>query len=135
MTDKELEMSTGLTRAMIKEYREKMLEGIDWVREPSKRPQKLWPIKWTQAGLEKLALMTKMREDEQIEKVEMVEKEGVIERNDYPNTRILLVDLGGDKVTAFCKDARMFRRGMKVKVRNEGDRWAVAKHPRFQGKY
>jgi hypothetical protein len=135
MTDKELEMSTGLTRAMIKEYRSKMEEGVHWVREPSKRPQKLWPIKWTEAGLAKLKEMTELKPDEPIEKIEVQEAEGVVMRNDYPNVRLLLVNLGESDVTAFCKDARMFKRGMKVKIKNEGDRWTVAKHPRFFGRY
>ena len=135
MTDKELEQTTGLTREMIKEYRSMMEEGKHWVREPSKRPQKLWSIKWTQSGLDRLKELTNMKREEDIVVEPLVEKEGMVARNDFPNVRMLLVDLDGKQVNALCRDARMFRMGMKVKVRHDGERWAVCRHPRFPGKY
>lgn len=135
ITDKQLSDLTGISRAKLKELREGLEQGKHWFKEPSKRPEKLWEVKWTPEGVAAFKAKAGLKEEETVEPVSLPEVEGVVERNDWANTRIITVKAGERSVNAMCRDAKMFRMGMPVRIRQDGEKWVVARHPRFQGKY
>lgn len=132
---------TGLSRPEMMEWRGRLEEGKHWVRIPSNKPQKLWAIGWTEAGVAALgagAGLEGLRDD--LEKGLEKPKEviGVV-RGKFRNKRIILCEIeqGKGKVEAnvLVRDSANFVVGMRVPLRSDGGRWVAAKHPRFGGRW
>lgn len=135
ITDRELSDLTGISRAKLKQIREELQVGVHWYKEPSKRPEKMWEVKWTPEGVKAFKAKAGLKDEEPVEAVPHNELDGVVQRNDWANSRIITVSAGDRLFNAMCRDAKMFRMGMPVRIRQDGERWVVARHPRFQGKY
>lgn len=135
ITDRQLSDLTGISRAKLKQFREELNEGVHWFKIKSNRPEKLWEVNWTPEGVKAFKDKAGLKDEEVVEAVPHNEAEGVVSRNDWVNTRVITVKVGEHSVNAMCRDAKMFRMGMLVKIRQDGDKWVVARHPRFQGKY
>jgi len=54
MKEKELSIALGLSRDLLKEFRDSYIEREDWKRIPSNKPEKLWEVEWTPEGVLKL---------------------------------------------------------------------------------
>jgi hypothetical protein len=131
----------GLSRAELKDLRGRAMEGKHWARIANSARKQLWPVKWTDEGLEWI------RKDMNLE-VELVkEVEAAVEVREfigvvsgkYRNTRIIacILESGRNRVpiNVMVKDSKNFVVGMRVPLRKDFDRWVAAKHPRFGGKW
>lgn len=133
MNEKDLSVSLGISRDMLKMMRDSYTEGEHWVREESNKPKNLWKVVWTENGVsmlrKNLGLDTEVDTQAPLE-----EKEATVSAK-FKNPRILTVLFEGKNVNVLCKDSSKFSMGMNVKIKWDGLRWVVAKHPRFLGKY
>lgn len=133
---------TGISKQEIRVVRKKMSEGAHWFRRPSKGPKNLWPIFWTQLGLDCLCLqfgITDPDVEKELAEVEPPRKvEGIVKAK-FANPRIIACDIirdkGYERVNVLVKDSRNFVIGMVVPLRGDGGRWVAAKHPRFGGRW
>lgn len=132
MTEKEISIAFGLSRAEIKELREKYGNGDAWKRIPSRKPEHLWNVEWTKEGVDLLKKDLGINIDEKVILPE--EKSGTVVAK-HRNPRILSVLVDGQNTTVLCKDSTKFGIGMPVDLRWDGGRWVVLRHPRFNGKY
>lgn len=139
MTEKDLSISIGVSRKDIKAARADFTEGVHWERLKSNRPEHLWEIQWTEQGV--AALLAKFQpqppDDLPAAAPELTlpkEAEGTITAK-FRNPRILAVLIDGKSFNVLCRDSAKFGIGMPVKVRWDGAKWVVSKHPRFVGKY
>jgi hypothetical protein len=132
---------TGLSRGEMMEWRGRLEEGKHWVRIPSNKPQKLWAIGWTEAGVAALGAgvgMEELRED--LEKGLEKPKEviGVV-KGKFKNNRVILCEIDYEKgkveANVLVRDSKNFVVGMRVPLRSDGGRWVAAKHPRFGGRW
>ena len=54
MKEKALSLALGLSRDLLKELRSSYEEGLHWSRIESRKPQTLWEVEWTDAGVAKV---------------------------------------------------------------------------------
>lgn len=132
MKEKELCLATGLSRDLIKELRSSYEQGVCWVRIPSRKPQHLWEIEWTEQGIAELKKNFKFKEEEKI--VPPEHKSGTVNHK-FINKKIIGVLIDGKEHNVVCRDSSKFGIGMPVEVKWDISRWVVARHPRFVGKY
>ena len=132
MKEKALCISLGLSRDLIKELRSSYEKGTHWTKTESKKPEHLWEIEWTPAGIEMLKQNLGLKCYEEVSSPD--NQKGAVYCK-YKNPRMLGVMLGGKESTVVCRDSSKFGIGMPVDVRWDGGRWVVVRHPRFNGKY
>jgi hypothetical protein len=132
MKEKDLSISLGLTREVLKDLRSKFVEGEDWMRVECNKPKHLWNVEWSLDGIDKLKAEVGFKPEEEITKCG--ESKGVI-KGRYKNSRIVQVEIDGKDVNVVCRDNSKFIAGMPVWIKWDGSRWAVSRHPRFNGKY
>jgi hypothetical protein len=133
---------TGINKQQMREIRRKLSEGAHWYRKPSKGPNKLWPVYWTQVGVDNLCLLAGVDNPELEKELEAVEPpkqvEGIV-RGKFMNNRIIACDIvrdkGYERVNVLVRDSKNFVLGMVVPLRSDGARWIAAKHPRFGGRW
>jgi hypothetical protein len=106
---------------------------LHWTRVESKKPQHLWEVRWTDVGIEELKKKVGMNESTEI-KPEATVKEGTVQGK-FKNQKMLSVLIDGKRENVLCRDSSKFGIGMNVKIRWDGVRWCIARHPRFVGKY
>jgi len=133
MNEKELSITLGLSREILKEMREQFTKDVHWTRLESKKPQHLWEVRWTDAGIAELKNKVGMNESSEI-KTENTVKEGTV-HGKFKNQKMIAVLVDGKPENVLCRDSSKFGLGMPVKIRWDGVRWCVARHPRFIGKY
>lgn len=133
MNEKELSITLGLSREILKEMRTQFTKDLHWTRVESKKPQHLWEVRWTDVGIEELKKKVGMNESTEI-KPEATVKEGTVQGK-FKNTKMLSVLIDGKRENVLCRDSSKFGLGMNVKIRWDGVRWCISRHPRFVGKY
>lgn len=133
---------TGIGKTQMRDIRKKLEEGAHWYRKPSKGPKNLWPVYWTQIGLDNLCLIAGVDNPELEKELAEVEPpkqvEGIVKAK-FANPRIIACDIvrdkGYERVNVLVKDSRNFVIGMVVPLRSDGKMWIAAKHPRFGGRW
>lgn len=66
MKEKALSVALGLSRDILKELRSSYTEGVDWNKIPSKKPENLWEVQWTEEGINNLKANLGFKEQEKI---------------------------------------------------------------------
>ena len=137
MREKEFIDLYGVPKDELKAYRKSSLvQGEDWVREllPNK-PNHLCPVKYTNAGLDKLYSNFKLKTEEQVvmKPAEPQPEETIkatVLRCDYPNIRVMLVKLSdGKTVFANVNDARRFKPKLPIAVVFRGNKYYCEHRP------
>lgn len=141
-SESDLVRVTGINKAQMRELRRELQEGAHWFRKPSKGPKTMWPVFWTQAGVDSLCVKAGVDNpalEAELAAVEPPKKVEGIVRAKYANTRIIACDIirdkGYERVQVLVRDSRNFVIGMVVPLRADGSRWVAAKHPRFGGRW
>jgi len=132
MKEKELCIALGLSRDFMKEIRTSYLEGTDWLRVESKKPKILWEVNWTDKGIFKLKENLGIKDVKEI--VTPHVKTGTV-CSKFKNPKVLEVLIDGIKNHVICRDSSKFSIGMEVKIKWDGIRWCIMRHPRFPNKY
>lgn len=132
MKEKALSTALGLSRDILKELRSSYIEGMDWHRVESRKPQHLWEVEWTHEGIQKLKENIGFKEPEVIKAPE--QKRGTVYAK-FKNPKVIGALIDAQHFNVLCKDSSKFHVGMPVDVRWDGNRWCVVRHPRFDGKY
>lgn len=132
MKEKDLCISTGLSRDLIKEIREAYDEGLHFTRTESTNPEDMWEVEWTETGVKALRVNLGIQEHEVL--AFPAKKRGKVFHK-YKNPRTLGVHIDGELHTVICRDSSKFAIGMPVDIRWDGARWVIVRHPRFNGKY
>ncbi len=132
MNEKELCIALGITRKLMKELRSSFEEFKHWQRIPSRKPERLWEIEWTLEGVSLLKNQLGLKKEEQIEHPKIITGKVYAKFN---NKHIIQVMVDGKKENVICKDNSKFIPNMEVKIRWDGFRWCVIRHPKYQGKY
>lgn len=132
MNEKELCIALGITRKLMKELRSSFEEFKHWQRIPSRKPERLWEIEWTLEGVSLLKNQLGLKKEEQIEYPKIITGKVYAKFN---NKHIIQVMVDGKKENVICKDNSKFIPNMEVKIRWDGFRWCVIRHPKYQGKY
>ena len=116
----------------MKEFRDSYEEGADWYKVESRKPQHLWEVEWTDAGIAKIKENIGFKKPETINPPE--QKRGTVYAK-FKNQKVIGALIDGKNYNVLCKDSTKFHIGMPVDVRWDGSRWCVVRHPRFHGKY
>jgi len=134
MKEKELSIALGISRDDLKHFREgtTFKENQDWQRIPSRKPEKLWEVRWTEVGIVMLKHILGLKITEPVEPPKTVTGKIYAKFN---NRHIIQVMVDNQKYNAICKDNSKFLPNMDVDLKWDGSRWCVVRHPRFQGKY
>jgi len=132
MNEKELSIALGLSKDILRQFRSSYAEGTHWNKIESKRPRHLWEISWTDEGVKALKENIGFKEADST--VSPSEKQGTVYCK-YKNPRVIGVVIDGKQENVICRESAKFGIGMPVKVRWDGARWVVIRHPRFIGKY
>ena len=132
MKEKSLSIALGLSRDLLKELRTSYETGVHWVRIESRKPEKLWEIDWTDAGIIALKNNLGIKESESTPLPEP--KKGTVHCK-YRNPKVIGVLIEGKEHNVICRESNKFGIGMPVDIRWDGGRWVVVRHPRFNGKY
>lgn len=132
MKEKELSLALGLSRDILKELRSSYIEGTDWAKKESRKPQSMWEVEWTEEGVAKLKDNIGFKETD---KLSLPEKKRAVVFSVFKNPKVIGITIDGTQYNALCKDSSKFHKGMHVDVRWDGNRWCVIRHPRFHGKY
>lgn len=136
MTEKELSEKLGLSREALKTMRKKYQEGVDFTRIESKRPQKMWEVRWTEIGYEKLMAEMGFKQEE----TKVVKEQPIFSATGkvigkYHNPRIIQCEVNGKPEMVLVRDSDFFVVGMEVPLRRDGDRLVAARHPRKPGRW
>jgi hypothetical protein len=136
MTEKELCEKLGLSREAIKAVRKGYLEGTDFVRIESKRPQKMWEVKWTDVGYEKLMaeMGFKTEETKAVKEEPVFSATGKV-TGKFNNRRLIQCEVDGKPQMVLVRDSDFFVVGMEVPLRRDGERLVAARHPRKPGRW
>ena len=132
MKEKELSIALGLSRDLIKELRSSYTNGLHWEKVPSRKPETLWEVRWTDEGVALLRENLGIKLEEKISPPE--KKRGTVYCK-FRNPRVIGVLIDGSQHNVLCRESLKFGIGMPVDVRWDGARWVVVRHPRFNGKY
>ncbi len=136
MTERELSEKLGFSREALKAIRKKYSEGTDFVRIESKRPQKMWEVRWTDVGYEKLmAEMGFKAEETQVVKEEPVFSATGKVTGKFQNKRLIQCEVDGKPQMVLVRDSDFFIVGMEVPLRRDGERLIAARHPRKPGRW
>lgn len=136
MKENQLIKTYGLSKDIMREFRDSCsyVEGVDWERIPSKRPQKIWEIQWTDAGILNLKATLGLRDPEPVKERQMLR--GKVKSKYQNNARLLKVELpDGRFVNVLVKSTEKFAIGMAIDCLQDKERWVARRMPRFYGKY
>lgn len=127
---------TGLTKDILREFRESgtYKEGEDWVKIPSKRPEKFWVIDWTEQGFKTLKANINFTPVMTKEEILKNTKRGKVLAK-FKNPRVIRVDIEGKEVNVLVSSSEKFKVGMPVDCAWDGARYVARRTPRFFGKY
>lgn len=136
MTERELSEKLGLSREALKAIRDKYQEGVHYERIPSKRPQRMWEVKWTHEGYHVLMKEAGFNVDE----AEKVKEEPVFSATGkvtgkFNNRRLIQCEVDGKPQMVLVRDSDFFVVGMEVPLRRDGERLVAARHPRKPGRW
>ena len=136
MNERELSEKLGLSREVLKEMRSKYTEGVHFERVASKRPQKLWEVKWTEAGYNELMKSVGLTDTE----TKKVAEEPIFSATGkvtgkFNNRRLVQCEVDGKQHMVLVRDSDYFTIGMEVPLRRDGDRLVASKHPRKPGRW
>ena len=133
MKEKDICIEMGISRDLLKMMRSSYSEGQHWNKVASKKPEHLWSIEWTEAGIEAIRMNLGIGpKDDSAEQPK--EMEGILKAK-YKNPRIMCITINGKDHNVLCRDSSKFVVGMKIYVKWDGSRWFVSRHPRYNGKY
>lgn len=126
----------GVNKPELKELRSKAPEG-SWIRDISNKPEKLWGYLWSEAGVkwlsEQLGVKEKKLEVSPAEETSSKEFECTVTRSNFINLRLIEVIHNGSRLVVQCKDNRIIKPSMLVKIRIIDDKTAcvsqiISKH-------
>jgi hypothetical protein len=117
MKESDLRDRLGIGKPEMKAFREKAPAGY-WEKEKSNKPEKLWAVIWSDEGVEWLSKELNVKTDEV--KVEPEEVECKVLKSGFMNQRLVQVEKNGVKIMAVCKDNRLIKPNVIVKVRFRG---------------
>jgi len=126
----------GVNKPELKELRNKAPEG-SWIRDISNKPEKLWGYLWSEAGVkwlsEQLGVKEKKLEVSPAEETSSKEFECTVTRSNFINLRLIEVIHNGSRLVVQCKDNRIIKPSMLVKIRVIDDKTAcvsqiISKH-------
>ena len=122
----------GISRDIVKDIRGEFIENVHWETIPTKKPKNLWQIRWSEDGIAALRKRLGMTPQETV--LAPVKLTATVYCK-FRNPRVIGVMVNGKEESVLCRDSSKFGIGMPVDVRWDGARWAVVRHPRFNGKY
>jgi hypothetical protein len=122
--ENELIKQLEVNKTAVKDLRSKAPEG-SWIRDISNKPEKLWGYLWSEAGVEwikkELNVNVKPVSEKKFEappsEGASVERDCKVSRSNFINLRLVEVIDGTDRVVAQCKDNRVIKPNMIVKVK------------------
>lgn len=126
----------GVNKPELKELRSKAPEG-SWIRDISNKPEKLWGYLWSEAGVkwlsEQLNVKEKNFEVPPSGETSPKECECTVTRSNFINLRLIEVMYNGKRLMVQCKDNRIIKPSMLVKIRIIDDKTAcvsqiISKH-------
>jgi len=117
MKESDLRERLGIGKPEMKAFRDRAPTAY-WKREESNKPSKLWPVVWTEAGVEWISKQINVKPEEV--KVEKEEVECKVTKTGFVNRRLVQVEKDGVKIMAVCKDNRLIKPNVIVKVRFRG---------------
>lgn len=132
MKEKELCITLGISRDIIKGMRGEFTEGAHWKKIPSLKPENLWQIDWSEDGIALLRDRLGIKKEEIVTPPQKVS--GTVSSK-FRNPRVIGVLVNGKEESVLCRDSSKFGIGMPADVQWDGARWVVVRHPRFNGKY
>lgn len=110
----------NLSKAEIKAFRESAPEG-SWIRDVSKRPERLWGYLWSEAGVNYLTgVINKVITVTESPKIETDVYECTVLRSGFTNKRLVEIEFNGKKIKAVCRDSSIIKPKCIVKVRIVG---------------
>jgi hypothetical protein len=118
--EKQLMETLGVNKSQLKELRTKAPEG-SWIRDVSKKPEKLWGYVWSEAGVkwlsEQLSVKEKNFEVPPSGETSPIEAECTVTRSNFINLRLIEVIYNEKRLMVQCKDNRVIKPAMLVKIR------------------
>ena len=119
--ESEVMKELNLSKAEIKAFRESAPEG-SWIRDVSKRPERLWGFLWSEAGVKYLTeVISKPITVTECQKVEGDIYECTVLRSGFTNKRLVEIEFNGKKIKAACRDSSLIKPRCIVKVRIVGE--------------
>lgn len=136
MKEKELSEKLGFSREALKNMRADYQEGVHFRRIPSKRPERMWEVDWTDEGYSALMKKTGFKEEE----AQKVKEEPIFSATGkvigkFNNRRLIQCDVDGKPQMVLVRDSDFFIVGMEVPLRRDGERLVAARHPRKPGRW
>jgi hypothetical protein len=129
--ENELVKLFGVNKSVIKDLRSSAPEG-SWIRDISKKPEKLWGYLWSETGVkwlsEKLNVNEKNFEVPPSGETSPKEAECTVTRSNFVNLRLIEVIHNGKRRMVQCKDNRIIKEGMLVKIRLIDEKTACISH-------
>ncbi len=111
----------NLSKAEIKALRESAPEG-SWIRDVSKRPERLWGYLWSEVGVKYLTgTIDKPVTVTESPKVDTDTYECTVLRSGFTNKRLIEIEFNGKKIKAVCRDSSVIKPRCIVKVRIVGE--------------
>ena len=117
MKESELRERLGIGKPEMKAFREKAPAGY-WEKEKSNKPEKLWAVIWSDKGVEWISNQINVKPEEV--KVEKEEVECKVTKSGFLNRRLIQIEKDGVKIMAVCKDNKLIKPNVIVKVRFRG---------------
>jgi len=134
--ENELIKQLGVNKTAVKDLRSTAPEG-SWIRDISNKPEKLWGYLWSEAGVkwisEQLGVKEKKFEVPPSGETSPKEFECTVTRSNFINLRLIEVIHNGSRLVVQCKDNRIIKPSMLVKIRVIDDKTAcvsqiISKH-------
>ena len=107
----------GIGKPEMKAFRDKAPTGY-WFKEQSNKPSKLWPVVWTEDGVNWLSKELNVKTEEV--KVENAEVECKVTKTGFINRRLVQIEKDGVRILATCKDNKLIKPNVIVKVKFRG---------------
>lgn len=120
--ESEIRERLGFGKAEMKVFRDTAPSG-SWYKEKSNKPEKLWSVLWTDAGVQWLEASVGVKKEEVIKKPEEFECKVLICK--FPNKRLVKIEKDGVAVMAVCRDNTKLKPNMIVKVKYRGSQLYV----------
>lgn len=121
--ESEIRERLGLGKAELKAFRDSATEGAYFYKVKSNKPEKLWSVMWTEAGVQWLESNLGVKKEEIVKKPDEFECKVLIAN--FPNKRLVKVEKDGVAVMAVCRDNTKLKPNVIVKVRYRGSQLYV----------
>lgn len=115
--ESELRERLGIGKPEMKAFRDKAPTSY-WFKEQSTKPSKLWPVIWTEDGVDWLSKQLNVKTEEV--KVENAEIECKVTKTGFINRRLVQIEKDGVRILATCKDNKLIKPNVIVKVKFRG---------------